>query len=133
MKRTMIMLVAAAFALPVVAIAGGKDKSASANGTSTTHASQAEAFKSLDKNADGFISMEEANGTPHSATFASLDTNGDGKLSQKELAYTKGLDSSKEGSASTSTTSDQPATQPGARAEGVTTSTPNNARISKGN
>ena len=136
MKRTMIMtVVAAAFAFPIVATAGGKDKSASANGNSANypHATQAEAFKSMDKNADGFISMEEANGTAHSANFASLDTNGDGKLSQKEVAYTKNLGGSTDLSSSTSTTTDQPAAQPGARADGVTTSTPNNARISKGN
>ena len=76
-------LVAAAFAFPLAANAGGKDKHASsANGANDGGASAM--FKSLDKNADGFISKDEAAGTPHAADFTSLDKNGDGKLSQDE-------------------------------------------------
>ena len=43
-------------------------------------------FKALDKNNDGFISMDEARGTPHEKDFAALDTNRDGKLSREEHA-----------------------------------------------
>lgn len=46
-------------------------------------------FKSMDKNADGFISREEATGTPHSADFASLDKDSDGKLSPEEHSKAK--------------------------------------------
>jgi coenzyme F420-reducing hydrogenase alpha subunit len=122
MKRTMIMtLVAAGFAIPAIAVAGGQDKSASANEKSATYSTQSEAFKTADKNADGFISMEEANGTAHSANFASLDTNGDGKLSQREFAYTKEALSPK----------DQLAGKPGATADGITTSAPTDASVRK--
>ena len=83
-------LVAAAFAFPLAAHAGGAGKhahdkpaqSASANGGNDGGA--AAMFTAMDKNGDGFISKEEAAGTPHAADFASLDKNGDGKLSQDE-------------------------------------------------
>ena len=128
-KTLIAALVAAAFAFPLAANANDKAKTAAANDGNDGGA--AAMFKAMDKNGDGFISKDEAKGTPHAADFATLDKNGDGKLSHKELAYTKGLGSSKE--PSTSISSDQPATQPGGRAEGLTTSTPTEARISKGN
>ena len=88
-KPLIAALVAAAFAFPIAANAGGADKhatdktaSASANGSNDGGA--AAMFKSMDKDGDGFISKEEAAGTPHAADFASLDKNGDGKLSADE-------------------------------------------------
>jgi hypothetical protein len=47
-------------------------------------------FKSLDKNGDGYISKDEAKGTPHEKDFARLDKNGDGKLSREEHAAAPG-------------------------------------------
>jgi EF hand len=82
-RRSLIALsVAAAFALPLTAQAGGdKEKSAAAG------ASGAEKmFQSMDKNKDGFVTREEAKGTPHAKDFASLDKNRDGKLSPQEHA-----------------------------------------------
>jgi hypothetical protein len=129
MKRTLIMtLVASAFALPVVAIAGGQDKSASANGTSVSstkdtssgmtgmkdaspgYSVHSEAFKTADTNGDGFISMEEAKGTPHAAHFTTLDSNLDGKLSQAEFAHAKHSMSSMGSMSSKDQLSAQPAT-----------------------
>ena len=84
-KTLFAALVAAAFAFPMAATAGGKDKQASANGANGANDGGAAAmFKSMDKNGDGFISKEEAAGTPHAADLASLDKNGDGKLSSEE-------------------------------------------------
>src|SRR2546425_2790166 len=91
---------AAVFALPVAAYAGGdKASSTSAGGSSAAASSsgsgQASAgassdaekmFKDLDKNKDDFISREEAKGSPHEKDFDKLDKNGDGKLSREEHA-----------------------------------------------
>ena len=78
-------LVAAAFAFPLAANAGGKDKHASsANGANDGGASAM--FKSLDKNKDGYISKDEAKGSPHDKDFAKLDKNSDNKLSRDEHA-----------------------------------------------
>jgi hypothetical protein len=85
MQRTTLLaaLVAATFAFPIAATAGGKDKhAASANGGNDGGA--AAMFKAMDKDGDGFISKAEAKGSPHDADFASLDRNGDGKLSADE-------------------------------------------------
>lgn len=104
-------LAAALAALPLAALAAGDkpaDKaagsytapapsasttSAPAAGAATTTAPAAAAdssaegmFKSLDKNNDGFISREEARGSPHEKDFAKLDKDGDGKLSPAEHA-----------------------------------------------
>ena len=81
-RRTLISLsIAAAFAVPLTAQAGGDKASQGAS------ASGAEAmFKSLDKNKDGFMSKEEVKGTPHDKDFSSLDKNNDGKLSRQEHA-----------------------------------------------
>ena len=96
--KTMIAaVVAAAFAIPLTATAGGTDKPAAAKSASTQTAPAngsndggAEGmFVTMDKNGDGFISKEEAMGTPHGADFASLDKNGDGKLSRDEHANAK--------------------------------------------
>ena len=82
--------IAAAFALPLAATAGGTDKQKTANKQTTANDGGAQAmFTAMDKNADGFISKEEAANTPHSADFAKLDTNGDGKLSAEEHANAK--------------------------------------------
>ena len=115
-KTLIAAAVAAAFALPFSASAGGDkaDKaasgssagtstsgSASAGGTSGSAGNKADKassgatksdggaeamFKSLDKNKDGFMSKEEVKGTPHDKDFSSLDKNHDGKLSREEHA-----------------------------------------------
>lgn len=76
-KNLIIAATAAAFCLPLVAIAGG-DK--------TSDGGAEAMFKSLDKNNDGSIEKSEAAGTPHEKNFARLDKNGDGKLSRAEHA-----------------------------------------------
>jgi hypothetical protein len=82
-RRHLIALsVAAAFALPLTAQAGG-DK-ASQGATGNTGADKM--FQALDKNKDGFVSREEAKGTPHDKDFTSLDKNQDGKLTPQEHA-----------------------------------------------
>jgi hypothetical protein len=88
-KPLFAALVAAAFAFPLAATAGGTDKtsgakSAPANGSNDGGAEAM--FKAMDKNGDGSISKEEAAGTPHAANFATLDKDGDGKLSRAEHA-----------------------------------------------
>jgi EF hand domain-containing protein len=101
-RRTLISLsIAAALALPLTAQAGG-DKAAS-NASQGSSASGAEAmFKSLDKNKDGFVSRDEAKGTPHEKDFAKLDKNHDGKLSRAEHAAAPEHASDKAASGSTS-------------------------------
>ena len=97
-KSLITAAVAAAFALPLAAYADG-DKASSSGGSSAAASSsgggQASAgassgaeqmFKDLDKNKDGFISREEAKGSPHEKEFDKLDKNGDGKLSREEHA-----------------------------------------------
>src|SRR5688500_2192408 len=87
-KTLFAALLAAAFAFPLAANAGGaKHKQASANGGNDGGAEAM--FVSMDKNGDGFISKDEAKGSPHAAEFASLDKNGDGKLSRDEHANAK--------------------------------------------
>jgi hypothetical protein len=87
-KTLFAALVAAAFAVPLAANAGGTGKhTASTNGANDGGA--AAMFKSMDKNGDGFISKDEAKGTPHDGDFASLDKDGDGKLSAEEHANAK--------------------------------------------
>ena len=84
-KSILAAALAVAFAFPLAATAGtDKDKSTSANGANDGGA--AAMFKSMDKNGDGFISKEEAAGTPHAKEFAKLDKNADGKLSREEHA-----------------------------------------------
>jgi hypothetical protein len=87
-KTLIAALMAAAFAVPLAASAGGTGKHAGATTASAANGANdggAEAmFASMDKNGDGFISKEEAAGTPHAADFAALDKNGDGKLSRDE-------------------------------------------------
>jgi hypothetical protein len=82
--------IAAAFAIPLAAHAGGdKQSGASSGGTAASGAgaSGAEAmFKSLDKNKDGNLSRDEVKGTPHDNDFAALDKNNDGKLTRQEHA-----------------------------------------------
>ena len=43
-------------------------------------------FKAMDKDEDGSISKQEAEGTPHGKDFATLDKDSDGKLSREEHA-----------------------------------------------
>jgi hypothetical protein len=78
--------VAAAFALPLTVQAGGDKQSASGAAAGASQSGAEKMFQSLDKNKDGFISREEAKGTPHDKDFAKLDTNHDGKLSRQEHA-----------------------------------------------
>ena len=92
-KPLIATLIAAAFALPLVANAGGTDKSTAAKTTSSaTGANDGGAqtmFTAMDKNNDGFLSMAESTNTPHAADFGTLDTNADGKLSAEEHANAK--------------------------------------------
>ena len=84
-KSLFAAAIAAVFAFPLAAHAGSdKVKTATANDGGAESM-----FKSMDKNGDGFISKDEAKGTPHAADFASLDKNGDGKLSPEEHAAAK--------------------------------------------
>src|SRR5918999_1295982 len=90
LKALMAVAVAAAFAVPAYA-AGDKAKEASAGtsasqGATTGNAGADAMFKSMDKNKDGFVTREEAKGTPHDKDFAKLDKNSDGKLSPQEHA-----------------------------------------------
>jgi len=97
-RRTLISLsIAAALALPLSAQAGG-DKAS--QGASASGAEQM--FKALDKNKDGFISRDEAKGTPHDKDFARLDKNHDGKLSRAEHASAPEHANDKAASGSTS-------------------------------
>ena len=87
-RKTMIVAaIASAFAFPLAANAGSTDKQKQA--TNANDGGAAAMFKSMDKNADGFISKEEAVGSPHQADFASLDKNNDGRLSREEHANAK--------------------------------------------
>lgn len=115
-KSLLAAALAVAFAFPLAATAGGnKDKATSANGGNDGGA--AAMFKSMDKNGDGFITKDEAKGTPHDADFASLDKNGDGKLSADEHYNAKEHVAARKGSpaasatpsASTASSSDQSA------------------------
>jgi hypothetical protein len=113
-------LLAAAFAFPLAANAGGGDKTskqASANG-STDGGAEA-MFKALDKDGDGNITKAEALGTPHHADFDKLDKNADGKLTREEHAAAPEHASAT--SAAGSTASGSSATSP---TPSVTTSTP---------
>jgi EF hand domain-containing protein len=83
MKTLIAAAVAAAFAVPLAATAA--DDKASSGATKSDGGAEA-MFKALDKNNDGFISKEEAKGTPHDKDFSTLDKNGDGKLSREEHA-----------------------------------------------
>jgi Ca2+-binding EF-hand superfamily protein len=74
LKSLIATLIATALA-GSLAYAGGDTKS------------NAEAmFKTMDKNKDGFVSQDEAKGTPHEKDFPSLDKDADGKLSRQEHA-----------------------------------------------
>ncbi len=92
-KPLIAAFLAAAFAFPLAAHAGGGDKQAGAKMASAANGASdggAEAmFTSMDKNSDGFISKDEAAGTPHAGDFASLDKDSDGKLSRDEHADAK--------------------------------------------
>lgn len=78
--RTLIAFaVTAVFALPLAAQPAGDKAKSSDSGAEAM-------FKSLDKNKDGYVSREEAKGTPYDKDFAKLDRNNDGKLSREEHA-----------------------------------------------
>ena len=80
--RSLIPLaVAAGFAITAQAADKNKDASAAA-GSSNSGAEKM--FQALDKNRDGFISREEAKGTPHDKDFTTLDKNSDGRLTRGE-------------------------------------------------
>ena len=82
--RSLISLaVAAGFAM--TAQAADKDKDASAAAGSSNSGAE-KMFQALDKNKDGFLSREEAKGTPHDKDFTTLDKNGDGRLTRGEHA-----------------------------------------------
>jgi EF hand domain-containing protein len=112
-KSLSAALVVAAFAVPLSASAdtgktsGAESTSAQPASTNASNDGGAEAmFKALDKNGDGFISREEAMGTPHAADFSNLDKNGDGKLSREEHAAAKEHAAARSGANSTGSTGD---------------------------
>ena len=88
-KTLIAATIAAAFAFPLAAAAADdkKSESSAAATQSKSNDGGAEAmFKALDKDKDGFLSKDEAKGTPHDKDFTSLDKNKDGKLSRDEHA-----------------------------------------------
>ena len=87
-KALIAVAIGAAFALPVYAQGSSSSSSSSGGGGTSASSSSdpAPMFKQLDKNQDGFISREEAQGSPHEQAFSELDKNGDGKLSAEEHA-----------------------------------------------
>jgi hypothetical protein len=78
-KTLVAVAVAAALAVPL-SIQAQSDKPAAG---ATTPGS------AMDKDKDGFISREEAKGTPLEKDFSKLDKDGDGKLSASEQADAK--------------------------------------------
>ena len=114
-KPLIAAVLAAAFAFPLTSAANNQAAGTkpSANASASTTAGNdggAEAmFKSMDKNGDGFISKEEAAGTPHAGDFASLDKNGDGKLSREEHANAKEHVAGRSGAKSTASTANSSA------------------------
>jgi hypothetical protein len=66
--------------------AGGSSGTSGSAGSTRSGGGAEAMFKSLDKNGDGYISKDEAKGTPHEKEFARLDKNSDGKLSREEHA-----------------------------------------------
>jgi EF hand len=82
LKTLIAAAVTAAFALTANA---ADDKASGAGATKSDGGAEA-MFKALDKNKDGFISKEEAKGTPHDKDFSNLDKNNDGKLTRQEHA-----------------------------------------------
>ncbi len=79
MKHLIAASVIAASVIPLTAAAAGDKTSSGGSGAEKM-------FQSLDKNKDGYLSKEEAKGTPHDKDFAVLDKNRDGKLSREEHA-----------------------------------------------
>jgi hypothetical protein len=95
MRKLIVAAVAASFAFAAQAAddkakAGASattDKSSAAAGASQTGNKGADAmFNALDKNRDGFLTREEAKGTPHDKDFTTLDKDSDGKLTPQEHA-----------------------------------------------
>ena len=86
-KTILAAAAAAAFALPLAAGAATTDKTAKPTTIAANAGNDGGAtamFDAMDKDKDGFISKEEAAGSPHAADFALIDKNGDGKLSREE-------------------------------------------------
>jgi hypothetical protein len=88
-KTLLAAVLAAAFALPL-AVQAANDKATAGKSASAGDGGAEAMFESLDRNGDGFISKDEAKGSPHAAEFATLDRNRDGKLSRAEHAASPG-------------------------------------------
>jgi hypothetical protein len=107
-SRLIAAAVAAAFAAPLAAqtpsTQTGSAESSGAASAGVTAQPGAAMFRELDKNKDGFISREEAKGSPHESQFDKLDKDGDGKLSNSEhaAAHAAGKDSAATGGSSAS-------------------------------
>jgi hypothetical protein len=121
-RKLIVVAVAAAFPLSFAYAAGDKDKVSSEKSTPSAKADKndggAEAmFVAMDKDKDGFISKEEAKGTPHDKDFAKLDKNKDGKLSREEHAaapeHAGKADKSADASSSSSSSSPSASTSSG--------------------
>ena len=82
MKTLVLASAIAAFVTPL-SVGAASDKASS---TSPDASGAEKMFQALDKNKDGYLSRDEAKGTPHDKDFAKLDKNKDGKLSREEHA-----------------------------------------------
>ena len=80
-------LIAAAISTAFAASAfAADDKASSGSSAARENVGAEKMFQALDKDRDGYLTREEAQGTPHAKDFDTLDKNHDGKLSREEHA-----------------------------------------------
>ena len=85
--RSKPLIAAALAAVFAVSCAQFKEKVAHRPAATAQSSDGAEAmFRALDKNNDGYVSRQEAMGSPHEKDFDALDANRDGRLSREEHA-----------------------------------------------
>src|SRR5688572_23591896 len=97
LKTVMAVLIAAAFAAPVLAQSPGrtttdpKDSNPAAPPAAPGKADRSAAgataggFSAIDRNSDGYISRDEARDVTWSSRFTELDKDNDGRISQSEF------------------------------------------------